>query len=60
MDCNQGLPQIDLPSKMIHLGLGQPSSHLLPLKEIEKAALFANINLNYLKQMTLQFKSLMD
>jgi hypothetical protein len=29
-------------------------------KEIEKAALFANINLNYLKQMTLQFKSLMD
>jgi 2-aminoadipate transaminase len=38
MDFNQGLPQIDLPPNMIHLGLGQPSSHLLPLKEMEKAA----------------------
>lgn len=32
------LPQIDLPRDMIHLGLGQPSSHLLPLKKMEKAA----------------------
>jgi len=32
------LPQIDLPDGMIHLGLGQPSNHLLPLKEMEKAA----------------------
>ncbi len=44
MDFNQGLPQIDLPSQinlpsnMIHLGLGQPSNHLLPLKEMKKAA----------------------
>ncbi len=38
MDFNQGLPQIDLPTDMIHLGLGQPSSHLLPLNEMEKAA----------------------
>ncbi len=38
MDFNQGLPQIDLPADMIHLGLGQPSSHLLPLKKMEKAA----------------------
>ncbi|MCD4678583.1 MAG: PLP-dependent aminotransferase family protein [Desulfobacula sp.] len=38
MDFNQGLPQVDLPSNMIHLGLGQPSSHLLPSKEMEKAA----------------------
>lgn len=38
MNINQGVPQIDLPTNMIHLGLGQPSSHLLPLKEMEKAA----------------------
>lgn len=35
---NRILPQIDIPPDMIHLGLGQPSSHLLPLKEMEKAA----------------------
>jgi len=35
---NRTLPQIDLPPDMIHLGLGQPSSHLLPVKEMEKAA----------------------
>ena len=38
MDFNQGLPQIDLPADMIHLGLGQPSIHLLPLKKMKKAA----------------------
>lgn len=41
MDFNQDLPQIDLPPDMIHLGLGQPSNHLLPLKEMEKAAAHA-------------------
>lgn len=35
---DQDLPQIDLPPDMIHLGIGQPSRDLLPLKEIEKAA----------------------
>jgi DNA-binding transcriptional MocR family regulator len=35
---NQTLPQIDLPPDMIHLGIGQPGSHLLPLKEMETAA----------------------
>ena len=34
----QALPQIDLPPEMIHLGIGQPSNHLLPLNEMEKAA----------------------
>jgi len=38
MTLNQPLPQINLPPDMIHLGIGQPSSHLLPLKEMEKAA----------------------
>ena len=38
MDSNQTLPQIDLPRDMIHLGIGQPSNHLLPIKELEKAA----------------------
>ena len=38
MTLNQTLPQIDLPLDMIHLGLGQPSNHLLPIKEMEKAA----------------------
>ncbi|MBU0463692.1 MAG: PLP-dependent aminotransferase family protein, partial [Proteobacteria bacterium] len=38
MDINQTLPQVDLPPNMIHLGLGQPSNHLLPIKELEKAA----------------------
>ncbi|NOX34143.1 MAG: hypothetical protein GXP56_10480 [Deltaproteobacteria bacterium] len=38
MTLNRGLPQIDPPPDMIHLGLGQPSSHLLPVKEMEKAA----------------------
>jgi hypothetical protein len=41
MDFNQGLPQIDIPSNMIHLGLGQPSNHLLPSKEMEKAAAYS-------------------
>lgn len=35
---NQTLSQIDLPHDMIHLGIGQPSSRLLPLKEMETAA----------------------
>jgi len=35
---NQTLPQVDLPPDMIHLGLGQPSIHLLPIKVMEKAA----------------------
>ncbi|MCP4681823.1 MAG: aminotransferase class I/II-fold pyridoxal phosphate-dependent enzyme, partial [Desulfobacterales bacterium] len=38
MTSNQILPQVDLPRDMIHLGIGQPSSCLLPLKEMEKAA----------------------
>ena len=38
MAFNQILPQVDLPPDMIHLGLGQPSNHLLPIKEMEKAA----------------------
>mgnify|MGYP000244698452 CR=1 FL=1 len=38
MDSNQTLPQIDIPRDMIHLGIGQPSNHLLPIKELEKAA----------------------
>ncbi|MDX2510016.1 MAG: PLP-dependent aminotransferase family protein [Desulfobacterales bacterium] len=38
MTFNQTLSQIDLAPDMIHLGIGQPSSHLLPLKEMEKAA----------------------
>lgn len=38
MDINQTLPQIDLPPDYIHLGLGQPSNHLLPIKALEKAA----------------------
>ena len=38
MNLNKTLPQIDLPPEMIHLGLGQPSNHLLPLKEMEKSA----------------------
>lgn len=32
------LPQIKIPPDMIHLGIGQPSSSLLPLKEMEQAA----------------------
>ncbi|MCP4024606.1 MAG: PLP-dependent aminotransferase family protein [Desulfobacteraceae bacterium] len=40
-DLNEILPQIQLPPNMIHLGLGQPSNHLLPLKEMEKAAAHA-------------------
>ncbi|WP_457552933.1 aminotransferase-like domain-containing protein [Desulfobacula sp.] len=39
MDSNQTLPQIDLPLDLIHLGIGQPSSQLLPIKEMEKAAI---------------------
>jgi DNA-binding transcriptional MocR family regulator len=35
---NQTLAQIDLPPDMIHLGIGQPSTHLLPLREMENAA----------------------
>ena len=35
MDSNQTLPQIDIPRDMIHLGVGQPSNHLLPVKELE-------------------------
>jgi len=38
VDINQTLPQVDIPPNMIHLGLGQPSNHLLPIKELEKAA----------------------
>ena len=38
MDSNQTLPQIDIPRDMIHFGIGQPSNHLLPIKELEKAA----------------------
>ena len=38
MKFNQTLAQIDLPRDMIHLGIGQPSSHLLPAKEMETAA----------------------
>ena len=38
MKVNQTLAQINLPPNMIHLGIGQPSSHLLPLKEMETAA----------------------
>ena len=38
MKLNQTLAQIDLPPDMIHLGIGQPTSHLLPLKEMEMAA----------------------
>ncbi|MCP3873402.1 MAG: PLP-dependent aminotransferase family protein [Desulfobacteraceae bacterium] len=38
MNFNQNLPQIDLPPDMIHLGIGQPSSYLLPINEMEKAA----------------------
>ncbi len=38
MDINQTLPQVYIPPNMIHLGLGQPSNHLLPLKELKKAA----------------------
>jgi len=38
MTLNQILPQIDLAPDMIHLGIGQPSPHLLPLKEMENAA----------------------
>jgi len=34
-------PQIDLPRDMIHLGIGQPSSRLLPSKEMETAAAHA-------------------
>lgn len=33
-----GLPQINLPDNMIHLGLGQPGSDLLPLDRIREAA----------------------
>ncbi len=32
------LPQVKLAPDMIHLGLGQPSSNLLPLRELETAA----------------------
>ncbi len=38
MVLSQPLPQIDIPPDMIHLGIGQPSSYLLPLKEMETAA----------------------
>ncbi len=38
MNINQDLQQLDLPPDMIHLGIGQPSSYLLPVKELEKAA----------------------
>ncbi len=38
MDINHTLPQVDLPPDMIHLGLGQPSNSLLPIKELDKAA----------------------
>jgi 2-aminoadipate transaminase len=38
MDVNQTLPQLDLPPNMIHLGIGQPSNDLLPVKYMEKAA----------------------
>ena len=38
MDSNQTLPQIDIPRDMIHFGIGQPSNHLLPIKELERAA----------------------
>ena len=38
MDFNQTLPRIDLPRDMIHLGIGQPSNHLLPVKVMKKAA----------------------
>ncbi len=35
---NQDLPQLDIPSDLIHLGIGQPSTHLLPIEKMEKAA----------------------
>lgn len=38
MTFTQSLPQINLPEGMIHLGLGQPSLDLLPLKEMETSA----------------------
>ena len=38
MTLSQDLPQINLPPDMIHLGIGQPSNHLLPSEEMKKAA----------------------
>lgn len=38
MSFNMALPQINLPRDMIHLGIGQPSNHLLPLKVMETSA----------------------
>lgn len=32
------LPQVNIPPGMIHLGIGQPSPDLLPLKELQTAA----------------------
>ncbi len=36
MDFDPGLPRIHFPSSMIHQGLGQSSSHLLPSEKMEK------------------------
>ncbi len=40
------IPQLDIAPNMIHLGLGQPSNFLLPVKEIQKACAKALSNNN--------------